>query len=70
MTHPENEYGDFEGDFGDAKKAEQGQSVGCVPEGTYKVACARVDASGNGSMADAGGPCPDSSPDRSLRAAQ
>lgn len=53
MTHPENEtFGDFEGDFQSAKKAEQGSSLGTVPEGTYKVACCNQDITGNGVLVD------------------
>ncbi len=53
MTHPENDtFGDFEGDFQSAKKAEHGTSLGTVPEGTYKVACCNQDITGNAVLVD------------------
>jgi len=42
MSDPINPFGDFEDDFKNVDKAEQGSSIGRLPEGTYKVACASV----------------------------
>jgi hypothetical protein len=52
MTHPENEFGDFEADFQKTPKAAAGASVGSVPEGAYKVVLSKQDIAGDGKAVD------------------
>ncbi len=52
MTHPENEFGDFENDFKETEKAQAGSAIGLVPEETYKVFCCQQDLSGDGVLVD------------------
>jgi hypothetical protein len=52
MTHPENEFGDFEGDFQNTEKAAQGAAPGRIPEGIYKVVVCEQDIKGDGKLVD------------------
>ncbi len=54
MTHPgdTSPFGDFEGDFKVAPKAEAGASSDLIPEGVYKVACSAQDLTGDGKVVD------------------
>lgn len=52
MTHPHNEFADFESSFQTANKAEAGGGGDQLPEGVYKFVCSSQDVRGDGVQVD------------------